>query len=100
MSFSAHPEIAALNDRIQGNGALPALSDRLPAEPLVVIPYDSVGKYGETLDVFSNATEAGTSDFLSVRHVNLVPNAGHWVQQEQPEAVVKTLTDFLSDFAG
>ncbi|MDG1315887.1 MAG: ABC transporter substrate-binding protein, partial [Paracoccaceae bacterium] len=72
MSFSAHPEIAALNDRIQGNGALPALSDRLPAEPLVVIPYDSVGKYGGTLDVLSNATEAGTSDFLSVRHVNLV----------------------------
>ena len=35
-----------------------------------------------------------------MRHVNLVPNAGHWVQQEQPEAVVKTLTDFLSDFAG
>ena len=72
MSFSAHPEIAALNDRIQGNGALPALSDRLPAEPLVVVPYGSVGKYGGTLDVLSNATEAGTSDFLSVRHVNLV----------------------------
>ena len=72
LSFSAHPEIADLNDRIQGNGALPALSDRLPAEPLVVIPYDSVGKYGGTLDVLSNATEAGTSDFLSVRHVNLV----------------------------
>ena len=37
-----------------------------------MVPYDSVGTYGGTLDVLSNATEAGTSDFLSVRHVNLV----------------------------
>ncbi len=72
MEFSAHPDIAALNGKIKGNGDLPALADRLPAEPLVVVPYDSVGKYGGTLDVLSNATEAGTSDFLSVRHVNLV----------------------------
>jgi len=47
------------------------LADRLPAEPLVVVPYDSVGKYGGTFDALSNASEAGTSDFLSVRHVNL-----------------------------
>ena len=44
----------------------------MPSEPLVVAPYDAVGTYGGTLDVLSNATEAGTSDFLSVRHVNLV----------------------------
>ena len=30
-----------------------------------------VGTYGGTLDALSNATEAGTSDFLSIRHVNL-----------------------------
>jgi peptide/nickel transport system substrate-binding protein len=39
---------------------------------LVVVPYDSIGHYGGTFDALSNATEAGTSDFLSVRHVNLV----------------------------
>jgi len=72
MSFSTNPDIAALNAKIKGNPDLPALADRIPAEPLVVVPYDSVGKYGGTLDVLSNATEAGTSDFLSVRHVNLV----------------------------
>ena len=72
MDFSANPDIADLNARIAGNPDLPALADRLPAEPLVVVPYDSVGKYGGTLDVLSNATEAGTSDFLSVRHVSLV----------------------------
>ena len=72
MEFSANPDSASLNGQIQGNGALPPLSERLPEEPLVVVPYDSVGQYGGTLDVLSNATEAGTSDFLSVRHVNLV----------------------------
>ena len=72
MAFSANPDIEALNGRIQGNGDLPPLAERIPSEPLVMVPYDSVGKYGGELDVLSNATEAGTSDFLSVRHVNLV----------------------------
>lgn len=72
MEFSENPAIGELNARIAGNPALPPLADRLPAEPLVVVPYDSVGHYGGTFDALSNATEAGTSDFLSVRHVNLV----------------------------
>jgi peptide/nickel transport system substrate-binding protein len=72
MVFSANPDAAALNAKIVGNPDLPAVAERVPSEPLVVVPYDQVGKYGGTLDVLSNATEAGTSDFLSVRHVNLV----------------------------
>jgi len=32
-----------------------------------------------------------------MRSVNLVPSAGHWVQQEQPGAVVDILSGFLSD---
>ena len=73
LSFSANPDSAALNSKIRGNPALPSdLANRLPSEPLVYAPYDSIGMYGGTLDVLSNATEAGTSDFLSVRHVNLV----------------------------
>ena len=72
MEFSENPDIAALNGRIKGNGDLPPLAERIPQEPLVMVPYDSIGQYGGTLDVLSNATEAGTSDFLSVRHVNLV----------------------------
>ena len=72
LSFSENPDIAALNGRIRGNPELPPLAERLPEEPLVVAPYDEIGTYGGTLDVLSNATEAGTSDFLSVRHVNLV----------------------------
>lgn len=72
MEFSENPAIGDLNAQIKGNPDLPALADRLPEEPLVVVPYDSIGKYGGTLDALSNATEAGTSDFLSTRHVNLV----------------------------
>lgn len=72
LSFTTNPKIAALNGKIQGNGALPALSERLPEEPLVVAPYDKIGTYGGVLDGLSNAPEAGTSDLLSVRHVSLV----------------------------
>lgn len=72
MDFTANPEIEALNGEIQGNGALPALAERLPEEPLVVVPYAMIGQHGGTFEALSNATEAGTSDFLSVRHVNLV----------------------------
>jgi peptide/nickel transport system substrate-binding protein len=72
MEFTGNPEMEALNAEIQGNPALPALAERIPEEPLVVVPYESVGKHGGTLNALSNATEAGTSDFLSTRHVNLV----------------------------
>ena len=73
MTFSENPAIGSLNAKIQGNpSSLPPVAERLPEEPLVVAPYDTIGRYGGTLDVLSNATEAGTSDFLSVRHVNLV----------------------------
>lgn len=73
LRFSDNPAIAELNARITGNPeSLPPVSERLPAEPLVVMPYESIGSYGGTLNGLSNATEAGTSDLLSVRHVNLV----------------------------
>jgi len=72
MEFSENPEIGALNGELRGNPDLPPVAERLPAEPLVVVPYAAIGQYGGTLRALSNATEAGTSDFLSTRHVNLV----------------------------
>jgi peptide/nickel transport system substrate-binding protein len=72
LRYNANPAIAKLNKKIFGNPKLPPLAQRLPAEPLVVAPYDSIGKYGGTFDALSNATESGTSDFMAVRHVNLV----------------------------
>jgi peptide/nickel transport system substrate-binding protein len=72
LSFSEYAKLGELNARIIGNPKLPALVERLPAEPLVVAPYDKIGAYGGVLDALSNATEAGTSDLLSLRHVNFV----------------------------
>jgi peptide/nickel transport system substrate-binding protein len=72
MTFSENPSIGELNGRIINNPELPPVAERLPTEPLVVVPYESIGKYGGELNALSNATEAGTSDFLSVRHVDLV----------------------------
>ena len=72
MAFAENPEIAALNARILGNPELPPVAERLPAEPLVVAPYAAIGTYGGAIKGLSRATESGTSDVLSLRHVNLV----------------------------
>ncbi len=72
LTFRENPAIAELNRRIAGNPEpLPPVAERLPEEPLVVAPYESIGRYGGTLVGLSKATEAGTSDLLSIRHVNL-----------------------------
>ena len=73
MTFQENPDIAKLNGRIRGNPSkLPPVAERIPEDALVMAPYHSIGKYGGTFDMMSNATEAGTSDFLAIRHVNLV----------------------------
>lgn len=72
LSFSENPAIADLNARIARNPELPPVAERLPEEPLVVVAYEAIGAYGGQLDALSNNTEAGTSDFLSTRHVNFV----------------------------
>lgn len=73
LTFAGNPNAAELAARIEGMGEIPAdAADRLPSEPLIIAPYEMIGTYGGTLNGLSNATEAGTSDLLSVRHVNLV----------------------------
>jgi len=51
---------------------LPPVEERLPEEPLVVQPYESIGTYGGRLRFASVGPEAGNSEFLSARAVNLV----------------------------
>ena len=72
MHFHDNPNVESINATIQGNPSLPPVADRLPDEPLVIVPYESIGEYGGTINFLSNATEAGTSDMLSTRHVNLL----------------------------
>jgi peptide/nickel transport system substrate-binding protein len=68
LSFSDNPIFA---DRVK-SGALPPVAQRLPEEPLVVMPYDQIGKYGGILRGMSIAYESGNSEILSWRQVNLV----------------------------
>lgn len=72
LSFRGNPSATALNKQIRGNGSLPSIQQRLPAEPLVVAPYQNLGQYGGVFNGISKATESGTSDLLSVRHVNFM----------------------------
>lgn len=53
-------------------GELPPVEERLPEEPLVVMPYNAIGSYGGILKGSSLAPESGTSEILSWRQVNLV----------------------------
>ncbi|MEX2542936.1 MAG: ABC transporter substrate-binding protein [Trueperaceae bacterium] len=68
LTFSDNPLFA----QAVAAGQLPPVDERLPAEPLVVIPYESCGVYGGSLRGTSRAPESGTSEFLSWRQVNLV----------------------------
>src|SRR4029078_4605803 len=53
-------------------GDLPPVAQRLPEEPLVVVPREALGKYGRRARFASIGPESGNSEFLSVRHVNLL----------------------------
>ncbi|MEN6298968.1 MAG: ABC transporter substrate-binding protein, partial [Anaerolineaceae bacterium] len=53
-------------------GKLPPVEERLPDEPLVVQPYDEIGKYGGTLRGISLAPSSGTTEFFSFRMATLV----------------------------
>ena len=53
-------------------GKLPRVDQRLPEQPLIVLPYEACGVYGGTLNGLARAPESGTSDILSWRQVSLV----------------------------
>jgi len=72
MSFSENPKITEYNAMILGNPDLPPVADRLPDDPLVIIPNTLVGIHGGQMNHLGNNTEAGTGEFTSVRNTNLV----------------------------
>ncbi len=53
-------------------GTLPAVAERLPEQPLVILPNEDCGTYGGTLEGTSRAPTSGTSDILSWRQAVLV----------------------------
>lgn len=64
LTFSENPLFA-------GDG-LPPVAERLPEQPLIVLPYEECGAYGGTLEGTSRAPTSGTSDILSWRQAVLV----------------------------
>ena len=57
LTFTGNPLFA---DRVS-SGDLPAVSDRLPVDALVVLPFDQIGNYGGTLRGVAGQLESGTS---------------------------------------
>ena len=56
---------------------------------------------GERDGVIGGATQEALTDRLSQaatdpRGVHLIPGAGHWVQQQEPEEVNRLLLEFLA----
>lgn len=71
-------------------GDIPAdVTKRLPEEPLVVVPYAEIGKYGGELEGLSLGPESGNSEYLSWRHQNLVRYA---------EDLEKIVPNLVKDF--
>ena len=68
LKFSERPDFAA---QVAAK-KLPPVAQRLPEEPLVLLPYADCGKYGGTLRGFARAYESGTSEILSWRQLNMV----------------------------
>ena len=68
LTFSERPDFASQ----VAAGTLPPVEQRLPEEPLVVLPYVDCGEYGGTLRGFARAYESGTSEILSWRQLNMV----------------------------
>lgn len=68
LTFSGNPFFAAR----ESSGELPPAAERLPSEPLVVLPYDECGKYGGTLRGLARKYESGTSEILAWRQDNMV----------------------------
>ena len=48
------------------------VNDRLPEEPLVVVPYSAIGTYGGELQGLSLGPESGNSEYMSWRHNNFL----------------------------
>ena len=68
LSFQENPYFTKLVTKKE----LSPVDQRLPKEPLVVLPYDTIGNYGGKLRGVALALESSTSEGMSWRQVSLV----------------------------
>ena len=52
------------------------------------------------LRFFGDFMKAQEPWFSDLRGATLIPEAGHWVQQEQPEATTKAILAFVASIQG
>jgi len=73
-NFGESPVTAAM----VAEGKIPAVDERLPAEPLVIMPYDEIGQYGGQIRVgaISTSLTSGDSDLVNPpqQMLRLTPN--------------------------
>ncbi len=99
--FYEAPELADM----VANGDLPPVAERLPAEPVVIQPEETVGKYGGTFAApieGQNRAVAGASSYLRAKeymttwspHAEIIPNvAQSWALSEDATDITFTLRD-------
>ena len=66
-TFSEAPVLAAM----VASGDLPPVDQRLPAEPMVVSPQDSIGTFGGSMRAAALAPTTGDGDIVKARQQNL-----------------------------
>ena len=68
-AFAAYDEAPILQQQVK-TGALPEVQNRLPKEPLVIEPIDSIGEYGGQLNLLSLKRNIGL-DMRLMKYDNL-----------------------------
>lgn len=81
-------------------GSLPPLRDRLPADPLVSVPLEQIGRYGGTarITTFDNRTffNVEPTVTISADHKTILPNlAESWVYTDDGHTLTMTLREGL-----
>lgn len=76
-------------------GELPPVRDRLPDDPIVVEPYERIGRYGGTLRIFTQAGSLNAPEYpliMDPQVSNVVPNlASGWEFREEGRLFVLRL---------
>ncbi len=68
--MAAYQEAPMLQERVEA-GELPAVEERLPEQPYVVIPSEEIGQYGGTINVASTQPEGYGDDTLLMANPHL-----------------------------
>jgi len=76
--------------------SLPDLVDWRDPEPLTPYPGPALFLHGARSDYVPASAESAIRARFPGAEIKTIPNAGHWLHAEQPDAVVAALQDFLA----